>query len=116
MAAMMPIYGAHHELRPVEKCYGQNCVSVGYSIIGDSALTEQYSWIDDIMQSVAHQNGLTFNEDVKKQNTGPLEKFFKNIELNPNTTKYSVVWCTDEWEVNAANISVTLPCKFDDQT
>ena len=53
MAERRPIEGMYHDLTPVEKCYGQNCVSIGYSIIGDPILSDQYSWIDDIMQSVA---------------------------------------------------------------
>lgn len=50
---MRPIYAEIHDLVPVEKCYGQNCVTIGYSIIGNPSLSEEYSWIDDIMQNVA---------------------------------------------------------------
>jgi hypothetical protein len=112
VADLRPMFGEKHKLSPVEKCYGQNCVTIGYSIVGDPA--GQYSWIDDIMESVANQNMLTFKEDVKKMTVGPLDKYFNYLEINPNSTKYSVVWCTDSWNIEISkNTKVALPCKFD---
>jgi len=50
--------GRTHEMRPVSHCLGEECVSIGYSILGDSNpdTSSQYNWIDDIMQSVATDN------------------------------------------------------------
>lgn len=50
MAESRPVTGAHHELDPVSKCFGNNCVTIGYSILGDPVMSKQYSWIDDIME------------------------------------------------------------------
>ena len=33
------------------------------------------------------------------------------MEVNPNSTKYSVVWCTDEYTIDVKT-NLTLPCKF----
>jgi len=35
MEAMRPILGNQYDISPVAKCFGENCVSIGYSIIGD---------------------------------------------------------------------------------
>jgi hypothetical protein len=35
LEGLRPTFGDLHELTPVDKCYGENCVSIGYSIIGD---------------------------------------------------------------------------------
>ena len=64
----MKKFGWIHEIYPVNKCYGSNCVSIGYSIIGEPQ--ESYQWIDNIMKGVAVDNKLKFNEDVKKQTVG----------------------------------------------
>jgi hypothetical protein len=44
---------------------------------------------------------------------GPVEKYFTYLERNPNSTKYSVVWCTNSWDVDTPNASISLPCKFE---
>jgi hypothetical protein len=51
---------------------GQNCVTVGYSIVGnpDLAIQDEYKWIDDIMKKVATKNNLIFQKDVKKLTVG----------------------------------------------
>lgn len=40
VASMRPLYGAKHELDPVEKCFGQNCITIGYSVVGDAGLSD----------------------------------------------------------------------------
>jgi hypothetical protein len=42
---------------------------------------------------------------------GNLQKFFDYLEVNPNSTKYSIVWCTDEYTIDVES-NRTLPCKF----
>ena len=57
------LVGEVHELLPVKKCLGYNCVTIGYSILGDSdplVQAKEYSWIDDIMRNVASKNDLVF--------------------------------------------------------
>ena len=74
LESQMKQFGWTHELTPVKKCFGSNCVSIGYSIIGDPQ--DSYQWIDIIMKNVAEDNQLKFNEDVKKQTVGSSQKFF----------------------------------------
>lgn len=54
--------GLVNQMKPLEKCWGENCVTVGYSIIGDSDPENfaNYNWIDDMMRSVSEQNNLEF--------------------------------------------------------
>ncbi len=47
--------GAHHELVPVQPCYGEDCISISYFVIGNDE-----PWIDDIMQKVSVSNDLKF--------------------------------------------------------
>lgn len=58
-------------------------------------------------------NMLTYQDDVKKLTVGPLDRYFNYLDLNPNSTKYSVVWCTDSWNISVSDMSFALPCKFD---
>jgi hypothetical protein len=37
---MRPIFGERYDIGPMEKCYGENCVTLGYSIIGDPTKQE----------------------------------------------------------------------------
>ena len=65
------------------------------------------------MKNVAADNHLKFNEDVKKQTVGTSpQKFLDYLEINPNNTLYSVVWCTSEWTVEVSDNNLTLPCQF----
>jgi len=78
---------------------GEGCVTLGYSIIGaEEEHYRKYQWIDDIMENVAHQNELVFEEDVQKQTVGSYEKAINYIKVNPNRTRYSVIWCVDSWD------------------
>ena len=65
------------------------------------------------MRKVAVDNKLKFGEDVKKQTVGPTDKFFQYLEMNPNNTLYSVVWCSSEWKVETELMNLSLPCQFD---
>ena len=79
--------GDVHPAIPVAKCEGHNCISIGYSIIGDEDPTFQsknYAWIDEIMRNVAEKNNLEFEKDVKKLSVGSVDTFFNYIEDNPN--------------------------------
>ena len=45
---------------------------------------------------------------------GSPDKFLNYFEVNPNTTRYAVVWCTDVWEINIADkFKGSIPCQFD---
>lgn len=98
-------------MRPISHCLGEECVSIGYSILGDSdpASSSQYNWIDDIMQSVATDNQLVYQKDVKKLTVGTPDNFFNYLNLNPNSTLYGVVWCTSEWVIYK---NISMPCTF----
>ena len=67
------------------------------------------------MQHVALKNKLNFNEDVKKQTVGDSNKFMQYLDINPNNTKYSVVWCTSSWEIETDHMNVSLPCDFGEE-
>jgi hypothetical protein len=67
------------------------------------------------MESVADSNNLEFHQDVKKLTVGSVQTFFKYLELNPNATLYSIVWCVDEWDVKYLGNEANIPCKFGDQ-
>ena len=85
-------------------------MTIGYSIVGelDPANEEQYAWIDDIMQTVSELNKLDYLKDVKRQTVGSPENFMDYIALNPNSTRFSIVWCTSVWSIGYYNI--TIPC------
>lgn len=104
-------HGLHFDLKPMDHCQGRECVTVGYSIIGenDTEKISQYNWIDNIMQNVATVNNFIFQKDVKKLTVGTADNFLNYLELNPNTTLYSVVWCTSEWIVYK---NISIPCRF----
>lgn len=36
---------------------------------------------------------------------GSFDTFLNYLDANPNSTKYSVVWCTDSWDVSAAALA-----------
>ena len=88
--------GATHDLPTVPRCYGDDCITIGYSIVGeyDPENSHQYQWIDDIMGSVAGDQRLQFDKDVKRLTVGTAGDFLEYQEMNPNVTLYSVVWCT----------------------
>jgi hypothetical protein len=67
------------------------------------------------MQTVAVQNKLIYQKDVKKLTVGTTEAFFHYLELNPNATLYSVVWCTSEWVIHG-NYSIPCNYQFEDQS
>lgn len=109
--------GPVHDPVPVGKCVGMNCISIGYSIIGDSdpkVQEQKYTWIDEIMRNVAGRNNLVFQKDVKKLTVGPVKSFTNYLENNPNQTQYSVVWCTDAWTLNEEK-GLQMPCTFDNK-
>jgi len=93
------------------RCTGDpDCLTIGYSIIGDPfAQTEEYAYINQIMQHVANDNQLEFNKDVKLISVGSVELYYEYIKNNPNMTWYGVVWCTTEWTVSQ---NVSIPCKY----
>ena len=59
------------------------------------------------MQEVALANNFIFGRDVKLLSMGKVSKFYDYIKSNPNSTFYTVVWCTDEWEITP---NVSIPC------
>lgn len=100
--------GNKYELKPVDRCIGSGCISIGYSVIGDPdpANQEQYEWIDGIMEQVAQDSNLEFSKDVKKLTVGEPSDFMNYLDLNPNKTLYSVVWCTSEWRVPGGDLDI----------
>ena len=100
-----------HQLNPIPKCIGgEECITVGYSILGssDSKLLKSgaYDWIDDIMKEVALVNQLEFGADVKKLTLGSFDTFLDYLQVNPNSTTYSVVWCTDKWDLTKTTLDM----------
>lgn len=100
----------------IPHCWGESCVTVGYSIIGESdpEKQDQYNWIDEIMEYVAIQNNFEFNKDVKKLTVGPPDRFIDYFKVNDNTTRYAIVWCTDKWKVSE-KFPVDIPCSFEER-
>lgn len=37
------------------------------------------------------------------------------FDVNPNATRFSIVWCTDSWKISD-KINVTVPCKFEKES
>ena len=53
------------------------------------------------------------NKDVKLLTVGKPNYFFNYLKNNPNTTYYSVVWCTDEWTIETEDYgNINIPCQF----
>ena len=76
-------------------------------------MQDQYNWIDDIMKSVARQNDMVYQKDVKKLTVGTPTHFYDYLKANPNTTTYSILWCTDEFEIFP---QLVIPCTFKNQS
>jgi hypothetical protein len=55
---------------------------------------------------------MEYREDVKKLTVGSADTFLHYLELNPNSTLYSVVWCVDNWLVENNGKEIILPCSF----
>ena len=125
---------ASHELPTMRHCpenEGWDCITVGYSILGDPARAQEYIWIDEIMEEVAAENALQFEKDVKKLSVGPLSLFYNYLHENTNKVQYSVVWCVDTFDVTREmredqessvwrrynttgddEVTGSIPCKF----
>ena len=67
------------------------------------------------MKQVSKDHNLVFKEDVKKLTVGAVDKFFNYLEINPNSTLISVVWCTSEWTLYE-KWNLSLPCHFGENT
>jgi hypothetical protein len=65
------------------------------------------------MRSVSNYNKLEFQKDVKKLTVGSPNKFLNYFEVNPNTTRYAIVWCTDSWKISD-DYPISIPCQFED--
>lgn len=50
---------------------------------------------------------------MKKQTVGSPEKFLNYLHINPNMTRYSILWCTSEWQISD-KVDYAIPCKYDD--
>lgn len=64
------------------------------------------------MESVALKNDLKFNQDVKKQSIGRAKDYNDYVEKNLNKTLYSIVWCTDYWDVELFGHTAEVPCNY----
>ena len=64
------------------------------------------------MEEVAVKNQLKMGVDVKKQMIGRAGDFNNYVETHRNTTLYSIVWCTDFWDVELLNHNAEIPCRF----
>ena len=64
------------------------------------------------MKYVATKNELTFGSDVRKIAAGSPDHLLNFFEVNPNTTRYMVVWCTDSWMVYKPK-NISIPCTFE---
>ena len=71
-------------------------------------------WVHDIMREVARENQLVFEQDVKAQEAGDVDRINGYYDSHPNMTWYAVIWCTTEWEVIPDKLSI--PCRFDNST
>jgi hypothetical protein len=65
------------------------------------------------MRSVASDNQLLFDKDVKLNTIGTVQKMNKYYDQNPNMTWYGVVWCTTEWVIYE---NFSIPCHFEYNT
>ena len=67
------------------------------------------------MESVAAKNDFIMDDDVKKISVGRASDFNQYIQDNSNKTLYSVVWCTDYWDMDIEGHSEQIPCQFGDR-
>lgn len=61
------------------------------------------------MKSVAIENQLLFNKDVKLLTVGQVDQFYTYVRNNENMTLYGVVWCTSEWTISE---NASIPCRY----
>ena len=52
------------------------------------------------MNDVAKENKMAYQKDVKKVSVGQFDDFLGYLDANMNTTKYTVIWCTDKWDIS----------------
>lgn len=86
-------------LEQLEKCDGEDCVTVGFGIIGDAKIETdpEYDWIMHSMKFFARENQLTYGEDVKLLTVGTPRDYKEYLDDNQNKTLYGLVFCTTEW-------------------
>ena len=74
----------------IPHCFGDSdCLTVGYSIIGDPSAVgsdDQFAYINEIMKNLATDNQLLFNKDVKLLSIGSVDMFYDYINNNQNMT------------------------------
>lgn len=95
------------------KCIGEDCVTVGYFIIGDDTdpHAPEYDWIHHVMDYLAGRNDLRGGDHVKNLKVTTRASDIKlYLDDNLNKTWYGVVFCTSQWE-DSITSNITIPCK-----
>lgn len=75
------------------------CVSIGYSIIGDSydVNDPKYARYHTLMHHIAEENDFEMGSDVKALTAGKSKDIKDYIESHLNQTQYIVVFCHEFW-------------------
>ena len=73
-----------HPLSKLPKCFGDDCVTVGFGIVGDSPdpKNAEYDWIFHTMKYFAEANGLKYDQDVKLLTLGTPRDFKEYLDDN----------------------------------
>lgn len=96
-----------HEVDQMAKCINgpdhkkgdPDCITVGYSIIGDPKKnkTGQYAYIHDLMQTVSEKSGLEYGKDLKQLTIGKSSDLTNYLNTHANKTYYAVLFCAEDW-------------------
>jgi hypothetical protein len=94
----------------IPHCYGPDCITLGYAIIGES----QPAWIEAVMKIIAERQNLVLHKDIQILSASTASNFKNWIEKNENKTQVAVIFCTDNWDVEfeKGQPSQYIPCQF----
>lgn len=93
------------------RCTGEDCVTLGYGIIG-----EKTEWIDYALEYVAKKNGLNETSDFKLIYQGEeSQPYFDYLSQNPNKTMIGALFCTlpeiiIPFNMSKTSTSIKLSC------
>eukprot|EP01017_Pseudomicrothorax_dubius_P050541 TRINITY_DN9592_c0_g1_i1.p1 TRINITY_DN9592_c0_g1~~TRINITY_DN9592_c0_g1_i1.p1 ORF type:complete len:794 (-),score=85.85 TRINITY_DN9592_c0_g1_i1:221-2602(-) len=81
----------------------QDCVSIGYGIIGD-----HQPWIETVLQEIAKNHDLQLNQDIQHVYTGDNNtEFLEYFVQNDNRYDHAILFCTSYFRLTP---DLNLPC------
>lgn len=103
-------------LNKIPKCTTpSDCTTIRVAIISkESNLNNNYQEVEQIMTSVAKENNLKINDDIKLNPIQSYNEFSDFLESNKNKTFFGVVFCYDSLDISTQHFSIPCKPEFED--